>query len=35
MVIELQIPYSKKIEENIGRTESYGWTVINLFDSKK
>lgn len=35
MVIELQIPFSKKIEENVGRTETHGWTILNLFDMKK
>ena len=35
MIMEVQIPYSKRVEENVGRTETYGWTMIDLFDHNK
>ena len=35
LIFEVQLPPSKNIEENVGRTESYGWTQIDLFDVQK
>jgi len=35
MVFEVQLPFSRNVEENVGKTESYGWTQLDLFDTTK
>ncbi|CAD8165584.1 unnamed protein product [Paramecium pentaurelia] len=35
IIVEVQLPVSKKLEENIGKTQSYGWTQIDLFDQQR
>ncbi|KAL4441575.1 hypothetical protein ABPG74_021507 [Tetrahymena malaccensis] len=35
LIMEIQIPYSKKQGENVNKTESYGWTQLDLFDLKR
>ncbi|CAD8068103.1 unnamed protein product [Paramecium sonneborni] len=35
LIIEVQLPVSKRLEENIGKTQSYGWTQIDLFDQQR
>ncbi|CAD8204694.1 unnamed protein product [Paramecium pentaurelia] len=35
MIMEVQIPFSKRVEDNVGRTETYGWTQVDLFDHNK
>lgn len=35
MIFEVQLPTSRNVEENVGKTESYGWTQLDLFDTTK
>ncbi|CAK73236.1 unnamed protein product (macronuclear) [Paramecium tetraurelia] len=35
LIEEVQLPVSKKLEENTGKTQSYGWTQIDLFDQQR
>ncbi|CAD8123518.1 unnamed protein product [Paramecium sonneborni] len=32
MIMEVQNPFCKRVEDNVGRTETYGWTQVDLFD---
>lgn len=35
LIFEVQLPLTNNIEENVGKTESYGWTQLDLFDNTK
>ena len=32
MIFEVQLPSNLKVGDNESRTESYGWSLIDLFD---
>ncbi|EGR31823.1 hypothetical protein IMG5_101270 [Ichthyophthirius multifiliis] len=35
IIMEVQIPQSKNLQDNIGRTDTFGWTQVDLFDYKR
>ncbi|KAL4430115.1 hypothetical protein ABPG74_013562 [Tetrahymena malaccensis] len=35
MIMEVQFPFSKNLADNIGRTDTFGWTQVDLFDFKR
>ena len=35
LILEIQFPFSKKLEENVGKTESFAWTMIDMFDASR